>query len=67
MAQSGTVASGGSVDIVVASYETLRIYDAGGIAGTLSRQNASGGWDVIADLNQWTTGEARGVASRILD
>lgn len=34
MAQSGTVASGGSVDLVVASYETLRVYDAGGIART---------------------------------
>ena len=62
MAQSGTVAASGTVDVVVAAYEQLRIYDAGGIAGTLSRQNASGGWDVVADLNQWTTGEARGVA-----
>ena len=60
MAQSGTVATGGSVDVVVAAYERLRIYDAGGLVGTLSRQNAGGGWDVIAGLDQWTTGEARG-------
>lgn len=60
MAQSGTVASGGSVDLVVASYETLRVYDAGGIAGTLSKRNALGGFDAVSALDQWTTGEARG-------
>lgn len=60
MAQSGTVASGGSVDVVVAAYEQLRVYDAGGLVGTLSRQNAGGGWDVIDAIDHRTTGEARG-------
>lgn len=60
MAQNGTVASGGSVDIVVASYETLRVYDAGGIVGTLSRLNAAGGWDVVDAIDHRNTGEARG-------
>lgn len=62
MAQSGTVASGGSVDIVVAAYEQLRVYDAGGLVGTLSRQNAGGGWDVIDAIDHRTTGETRAVA-----
>lgn len=60
MAQSGTVASGGSVDVVVAAYEQLRVYDAGGLVGTLSRQNAGGGFDVIDAIDHRTTGEARG-------
>lgn len=60
MAQSGTIASGGTVDIVVAAYESLRIYDAGGIAGTLSQRNALGGFEAVSALDQWTTGEARG-------
>lgn len=57
---SGTINASGSADVTLAAYERLRIYDAGGLVGTLSLRNTAGTFDVIAGLDQWTTGEARG-------
>lgn len=59
---SGTINASGSADVTLAAYERLRIYDAGGLVGTLSLRNTAGTFDVIAGLDQWTTGETRAVA-----
>lgn len=59
---SGTINASGSADVTLAAYERLRIYDAGGLVGTLSLRNTGGTYDVIAGLDQWTTGETRAVA-----